>query len=84
MTNRPTIPPKCLSVGCHNPGKQRGLCFTCYKAARKAIARGEATEEELMDLGLMLRKQRGGWGSGLLMKSLESARIDRAAKRGGR
>lgn len=74
MTNRPSIEPECLAHGCHKPAKQRGLCFTCYKAARKAIVRNETSEDELMDLGLMARKQRGGWGSGLLMKSLEELR----------
>lgn len=79
MTNRPNIEPECLANGCHKPAKQRGLCFTCYKAARKAIVHNDTTEEELMILGLMKRKQRGGWGSGLLMRSLEEARAENRA-----
>jgi hypothetical protein len=79
VTNRPTIEPECLAFCCHKPAKQRGLCFTCYKSARKAIKQRETTEDELMALGLMARKQRGGWGSGLLMQALETARNDKRA-----
>lgn len=77
MTNRPTIERECLAFKCHKPAKQRGLCFTCYKTARRAIEKRHTTEEELVDLGMMAPKKRGGWESKFLA-DLENRRKGRS------
>ncbi len=38
----------------------RGLCQRCLEWARNAIARGEYTEQQLIDLGHMLPPKRKG------------------------
>jgi len=44
----------CLIRGCDNPPVARGLCQTCRAAAKAAIQRGEVTEDELIERGLLL------------------------------
>lgn len=49
---------ECLT--CDNKAQTRGLCFTCRAAASAVVARGEKTEQELIDSGLMLPAKRKG------------------------
>lgn len=60
MTNRTPLPEKCLTRGCQKGPQQRGLCYTCYKNARKAINDGHASENELIRLGMIREAQHGG------------------------
>lgn len=39
---------------------RRGLCSTCYQAARDAIARDPSVEEDLLKSGQLLVRQKGG------------------------
>ncbi len=48
----------CLTCG--NPPVARGLCRTCRAASKAAILRGEVTEEQLIEDGLLLPPQNGG------------------------
>jgi hypothetical protein len=49
---------RCLT--CSNKAKNRGLCERCDKAAKAAIIRGQVTEQELIDQGLILAPKRKG------------------------
>jgi hypothetical protein len=51
--------PKCLTDSCQNESKTRGLCPNCHAVARRRIREEEATEQELVDLGLMLPSRQG-------------------------
>lgn len=42
---------KCLT--CSNKAQSRGLCWRCSAAANASINRGDVTEQELIDRGLM-------------------------------
>jgi hypothetical protein len=46
----------CLVKKCERGGGTRGLCSGCYSIARIMIARGETTEETLVEKGMMLPK----------------------------
>lgn len=48
---------KCLH--CDNQAWCRGLCTTCLRAARRTIKRNEATEESLIEEGLILPRANG-------------------------
>lgn len=54
----------------------RGLCRSCWRAMRRKIVAGETTEQEAMDLGLMLpyRAHGGRSGQGVVTLALEKAR----------
>jgi hypothetical protein len=72
---------KCLVPGCEGiytarAGSTRGLCANCRSMARKAISRGDATEDELVRLGLLLPSEGRGRprASGKLYRALEAAR----------
>lgn len=53
----------------------RGLCQRCLEAARNAIARGEITEQELVNRGLMLpAKTRGRRSKNPLAALIEKQR----------
>ncbi len=47
----------CLYPGCDLPVKTRGLCNSHYQGARAAIAKGDATEEDLIARNLMTPKR---------------------------
>jgi hypothetical protein len=56
---------KCLVDKCKNKMHSRGLCQSCLAAAWGKIYRGETTEAELIQLGLMeVRKPCGRTASG--------------------
>lgn len=42
---------KCLNPKCEKPQKYRGLCYSCYQAARRLVARNEITWDALMAAG---------------------------------
>lgn len=46
--------PQCIT--CERPAETCGLCSRCYQNARYAKLRGKITEQELIDLKLMLPK----------------------------
>ncbi len=41
-------------LACRRDAEIRGLCRACYQAARYAMETGKATEEELVDRGVLL------------------------------
>jgi hypothetical protein len=43
---------KCLVKTCKNKGVARGLCWSCYAAARREIERGETSWSEIEAAGL--------------------------------
>jgi len=49
---------RCLT--CNRPASVRGLCPTCRSAAWRTVAAGRATEQELVELGLLLPPRRAG------------------------
>lgn len=50
----------CLIEDCGRPASIRGLCLPCYVTAREMVTTlGTATDQELMDMGLILAPQRG-------------------------
>ena len=64
-------PEEAACLCCDSEAACRGLCHTCLAAAKKAISAGEASDEELVELGLMApRKQRKG-NSGFRRRFLE-------------
>jgi len=44
--------PQCLVPDCTNPPEVRGMCRSCYQAARKRVADGQITWEQLEAEGL--------------------------------
>jgi hypothetical protein len=46
-----------LCLVCKRRPYARGLCGPCYRNARKRIARGEASDAQLVKVGLMLPRQ---------------------------
>lgn len=53
---RKTSLSKCLIPECRNLEKVRGLCHNCISTAYKSIKRGEVTDNELVQSGLILPK----------------------------
>lgn len=53
-----------------NPPKKRGLCGSCYQQANRAIELGSYTDEEFVDLGVMLPSGARGLGRKPKSKSL--------------
>lgn len=51
---------KCLGCGKYAEGGARGACGKCYAATRRAIARGQTSEVDLVRLGLLLPVGIGG------------------------
>ena len=51
---------ECVVPGCHNKRYCRGDCIACYSEARRKIAAGEATDEELVRKKLWLKANRSG------------------------
>lgn len=49
---------KCIA--CNAKPYSRGLCQACYTAARRVIETGERTEDQLIDAGMILARQRKG------------------------
>jgi hypothetical protein len=49
---------KCLN--CPNKVWSRGCCINCLHAAHRLIRSGEKSEQELIDLGMILPTQRRG------------------------
>lgn len=52
---------KCLT--CPAPAKYRGLCESCRQAAKRLIASGDCSEEQLIQKGLILpaSRRKGPW-----------------------
>ena len=44
-------PEKCLNPNCDRSEHVRGLCRSCYQAARRLVSRGEITWDTLMTEG---------------------------------
>lgn len=44
----------CIVPDCDKPAKWKGLCPTCYGAAKKFIDAGETTWDQLVDMGLAI------------------------------
>lgn len=56
----------CVYPDCPKARRTRGLCFSHSASAGRLIRKGEATEEDLMERGLMLPKhQKRGRTKGL-------------------
>lgn len=51
---------KTTCLTCRNKPVARGLCSTCRAAAKAAIDRGEVTEQQLIDSGLLLPAMNAG------------------------
>jgi len=51
---------KCRTNGCQSRPFSRDLCQTCLRDAWDQIHRGEVTEEELVERGLMAPRERVG------------------------
>lgn len=49
-------PAKCLVSACDRKATRRGLCDSCRAEANRMVKRGETTEQELIEKGLMLPK----------------------------
>ncbi len=47
---------KCLTPGCKDAASSRGLCRSCYQAARYLVNHGRASWGELEALGLCAEK----------------------------
>lgn len=45
---------RCLTEGCKRKVQQRGLCQACLQAARAKMQSGEFTDQQLVDLGVIL------------------------------
>lgn len=45
---------KCLNPNCNKPAKHRGLCVSCYQAARSLVAAGKVTWSALEGSGKVL------------------------------
>ena len=54
----------CLHPRCSNTSRTRGLCHSCYQAARDRIRHGKATEEDLVRRRLLTPKGMGGTKGG--------------------
>jgi hypothetical protein len=53
----------CITPGCVAHQQTRGVCVTCYQAAKRLMQTGKATDEQLVGLGLLLpHKQRASAG----------------------
>ena len=68
---------RCLTKNCARSATahSRGLCLVCYSRAKKAVADGKTTWDELVDLGLA----RGSDGDDVFLKGLKDAREGRDA-----
>jgi hypothetical protein len=51
LSHRRLVRPNCLNPLCKRPEKIRGLCWSCYQAARRLVARKEITWEALEKAG---------------------------------
>ena len=51
---------ECRVPDCNNTATRRGLCNTCRVEARRMIKLGKATEQNLLNRGLILSKSSGG------------------------
>ena len=58
--NRPVKPQRkrakqtrCITAGCRNLAKHRGLCPNCYTTAREIVKKNRATWDELVEMGLV-------------------------------
>jgi hypothetical protein len=49
----------CMTPGCKAKAQTRGVCTSCYMAARRAMKKG-ADEQALIDNGLLGPSARGG------------------------
>jgi hypothetical protein len=49
---------KCLN--CPSKAQSRGCCWNCLHAAHATIKSGEKTEQQLIDLGMILPTKRSG------------------------
>jgi len=45
---------KCITPNCGKDARWKGLCQTCYGAAKRLIEEGKTTWPELQDLGLAI------------------------------
>lgn len=50
---------QCITSGCTNQRRWRGLCIACYSAAKRRIASGTETEETLVRKKMLLKACRG-------------------------
>jgi len=51
---------KARCITCNQKVQALGLCSACRREAKARIARGEITEERLVELGLMQRRKTAG------------------------
>jgi hypothetical protein len=63
---------KCLVPNCERPVETRGLCASCYQAARKKVVRGVFTWKQLEEKGWALPPQHGGRGGGPFMEMINA------------
>lgn len=49
---------KCITKGCGNACRSRGVCGTCYASIRNIVRRGDATWEELEQVGAVSRPKK--------------------------
>lgn len=54
MKKQKQVRKKCLSPGCESGARRRGLCDTCYTAARGLVYTEGASWAELESLGVCL------------------------------
>lgn len=74
--NRPAKPdkPECIIEGCTHVSMCRGLCHSCYMAARHQVKSGNYTWEQLQDLGLSARARNNNqWVRGPFALALKAA-----------
>jgi len=66
---------KCLT-GCDRPTFVRGLCKPCYAAFRSAVTAGRVTDQDAVDMGLVLpaspKTRPGPWVTRLKQKETDS------------
>jgi hypothetical protein len=66
---------KCRTTGCKNLRHARGLCQPCLREAQELIRQGEYTENELIDLGIIMPVGKPGRKrTGLVAKALAKSR----------
>lgn len=58
MAAEATKKPICCTPGCKRPARARGLCASCFQAARRMVTRNEITWKALEEQGLA-KKLRG-------------------------
>jgi len=55
-----TPKPKCITSGCDEEQRLRGVCKGCYMTSRYLVRKGKASDEDLVKMGLLHpQKQKG-------------------------